>query len=37
MASESVGKALQDAKVQYGEIQQAAVGYVYGKKGLLDG
>ena len=31
MAKESVGKALEDAKVSYGDIQQAIVGYVYGK------
>jgi len=30
MAKESVTKALEDAKLQYGDIQQATVGYVYG-------
>lgn len=30
MAKESVGKALADARVQYKDIKQAAVGYVYG-------
>ena len=34
MAKEAVGKALADANVSYNEIEQAAVGYVYGK--LLD-
>ena len=31
MAEESVGKALQDAKVNYKDIEQAFVGYVFGK------
>ena len=31
MAEESIGKALEDAKVNYKDIQQAFVGYVYGK------
>ncbi len=31
MAKEAVGKALADAKLNYQDIQQAAVGYVYGK------
>ena len=31
MAKESVGKALKDARIPYEKIQQAAVGYVYGK------
>lgn len=30
MAREAVGKALADAKVKYNQIEQAAVGYVYG-------
>ena len=30
MAKEAVLKALQDAKIKYSEVQQAAVGYVYG-------
>ena len=30
MAEESVGKALNDAKVNYKDVQQAFVGYVYG-------
>ncbi|CAG0890854.1 unnamed protein product [Darwinula stevensoni] len=30
MVRESVGKALQDAKLAYGDVQQACVGYVYG-------
>lgn len=30
MAQEAVGKALKDAKVSYKDIEQAAVGYVYG-------
>lgn len=30
MAEESVGKALQDAKVNYKDIEQAFVGYVFG-------
>lgn len=30
MAKEATTKALQDAKVHYGDIKQAAVGYVYG-------
>ena len=32
MAEESIGKALEDAKVNYKDIQQAFVGYVYGKQ-----
>ena len=31
MAEESVGKALNDAKVSYKDVQQAFVGYVYGQ------
>jgi hypothetical protein len=31
MAKESVTKALKDAKIDYKEIKQAVVGYVYGK------
>ncbi|XP_037928112.1 non-specific lipid-transfer protein-like [Teleopsis dalmanni] len=30
MAKEAVTKALQDAKINYSEVQQATVGYVYG-------
>ena len=30
MSKESVSKALEDASVNYGDIQQAIVGYVYG-------
>lgn len=30
MAKEAITKALADAKVQYNEIQQVVVGYVYG-------
>lgn len=30
MAKEAINKALQDAKINYSEIQQATVGYVYG-------
>ena len=31
MAVESVTKALKDANINYDQIKQAAVGYVYGK------
>ena len=31
MAAEAVTKALKDANVNYNQIKQAAVGYVYGK------
>ena len=31
MSKESVSKALEDASVSYGDIQQAIVGYVYGE------
>ena len=31
MAAEAVTKALKDAKINYNQIKQAAVGYVYGK------
>ena len=31
MAKESIGKALEDAGVDYTEIEQACVGYVYGE------
>jgi hypothetical protein len=31
MVTEAVGKALEDAKIHHNEIQQACVGYVYGK------
>ena len=31
MAHEAVSKALKDAKIEYSQIKQAAVGYVYGK------
>lgn len=30
MVKESVTKALSDAKIQYGEIDQAVVGYAFG-------
>jgi len=30
MAKESVTKALNDARIDYKEIKQACVGYVYG-------
>ena len=30
MAHEAVSKALKDAKIEYSQIKQAAVGYVYG-------
>ena len=32
MAHEAVTKALKDAKVKYADVQQATVGYVYGKE-----
>lgn len=35
MAKEAVTKALKDANIDYSQIKQAAVGYVYGKKDLL--
>ena len=35
MAKESVTKALKDANIDYGQIKQAAVGYVYGKTKAL--
>ena len=35
MANEAVTKALKDANIDYSQIKQAAVGYVYGKKDLL--
>jgi acetyl-CoA acyltransferase len=31
MAKESIGKALDDSKIPYDEIEQACVGYVYGE------
>jgi hypothetical protein len=31
MAKEAATKALADAKIPYSEVQQAVVGYVYGK------
>lgn len=31
MAKEAVEKALKDARINYTEIKQATVGYVYGK------
>ena len=31
MAHEAVSKALKDAKIDYSQIKQAAVGYVYGE------
>jgi acetyl-CoA acetyltransferase len=31
MAKESIGKALEDSKIPYDEIEQACVGYVYGE------
>lgn len=31
MAKEAVGKALKDAKLTYDKVEQATVGYVYGK------
>ena len=37
MVRESVGKALQDAKLTYGDVQQACVGYVYGMHWQLQG
>lgn len=30
MAKEAITKALADAKINYTEVQQAVVGYVYG-------
>jgi len=35
MALESVGKAMQDAGIKYEQVQEATVGYVYGKSKLL--
>lgn len=32
MAQEAVNKALSDAKMSYQQVEQACVGYVYGKK-----
>ena len=31
MAEESIGKALNDSKLSYKDVQQAFVGYVFGK------
>lgn len=31
MAKEAVTKALNDAKINYNEVKQAVVGYVYGR------
>ena len=31
MAQESLNKAMADARIKYNDIQQAAVGYVYGQ------
>lgn len=31
MAKEAVTKALTDAKISYNDVNQAVVGYVYGK------
>ena len=31
MAEESIGKALKDSKLSYKDVQQAFVGYVFGK------
>lgn len=33
MAAEAVAKALEDACIQHADIEQACVGYVYGKCG----
>ena len=35
MAHEAVSKALKDAKIDYSQIKQAAVGYVYGKNNYI--
>lgn len=35
MLKESVTKALEDAGLKYSDIQQAAVGYVYGIVSIL--
>lgn len=35
MAQEAVKKALSDAKLNYNEIEQACVGYVYGEQTLI--
>ena len=36
MSKESVSKALEDAAVNYNDIQQAIVGYVYGNLIKID-
>ena len=36
MSKESVSKALEDAAVNYSDIQQAIVGYVYGNPIKID-
>ena len=35
MAHEAVSKALKDAKIDYSQIKQAAVGYVYGEQNSI--
>lgn len=34
MAKEAITKALADAKINYSEVKQAVVGYVYGSSRL---
>jgi hypothetical protein len=35
MAKEAVTKAVKDANVSYKDVEQAFVGYVYGRRNLL--